>query len=660
MIAPLRSEIRLGDIIRSLFRYKGYGARLESDLIEYFGVRNVLLTHSGRTGLYFLLKALPHKKVYLPAYNCWAVTEAALYAKKEIEYADISLDDYNMDVAKLRDTVVADSIILATHQFGIPCNIEAIMELARERNCLVIEDNAPALGSEIGGKRTGSFGAASIISFDYSKAVVSGKGGAILFNDEELYRTVKVMHDQATVPTGAIKSLRYMLVALAYSYATCKWLYPLTYALFRRTRGCSLSSPAYDLTKQNESYRLACDERRAKLACLGMKRLESVVGKRKKITDFYLRECDGNRNIVPPEIPDGAEAALLKFPIRLQGFDREYFYTGCIEKGIDLAFLFPFHYSSDHDGCPNARIAAQQAMSLPVYEALSAMDLKKIMNVLNDKSHFVFGPDTQSCSELVEKRKLLCFTLHYYWMDTAAFLKSTNFISLLRTHEELPENEYNLKIAYKTVLIDLSRTKKELYSAFDSKGASYPIRKAVKCGVSVKRAETAAEKEAFYSFYQAFVAEPKRKDKILALQDDELGRLLIFNAVSGVGEYLGGIGLLPSPDGRYLLYKYSATRHRFCENDLMIWHALQYAKDAGFKWFDMSWFLPTEHKDSDQYRLYQFKKKFGGEQVDFYSYVKFRGPFLIPVILFKLILRFLFRGDIDRFALCLKALKIFK
>ena len=133
MIATLRSEIRFLDLIRSLFLNQGCIEKLERQLTEYFGVQKTLLTHSGRTGIYFLLKALPQKKVYLPAYNCWAVTEAAQYAGKEIEYVDISLGDYNMDIAKLRACLEPDSIILATHQFGIPCDIEAIIELARER-----------------------------------------------------------------------------------------------------------------------------------------------------------------------------------------------------------------------------------------------------------------------------------------------------------------------------------------------------------------------------------------------------------------------------------------------------------------------------------------------------------------------------------------------
>ena len=73
------------------------------------------------------------------------------------------------------------------------------------------------------------------------------------------------------------------------------------------------------------------------------------------------------------------------------------------------------------------------------------------------------------------------------------------------------------------------------------------------------------------------------------------------------------------------MYKYAASLHRSCENELLLWEAIQYAKDAGFTYFDMSWMTLTDDKDSDAYRLYQFKRKFGGELVDFYTYVKFRG-----------------------------------
>lgn len=385
MIAPLRSEIRLADVLGSLVLNRGYRERLAGELRRYFGVPQVLLTHSARTALYFLLKALPQKKVYLPAYNCWAVPEAALYAGKELEYVDISLGDYNMDLAKLEAALEPDSIILATHQFGIPCDIEAILELARSRNCLVIEDNAAAFGSEIRGKKTGSFGAAGVVSFDYSKTVVSGKGGAILFNNPELYRKVQALHAEEVRKPGLFKSLKYTLLPLAYSYATHRAAYRLTYALFRRIRGSNNSGSSCDPSDRNESYFLDYDERRAKLAYLNLQRLPAILASKKRVSDFYLNQLAASAGIVMPELAEGVSAALVKFPIRLRGADRQRFYDSCIEKGVDLGFLFQFHYQSSRDACPNARTAASEGIALPVYGALDQQDLNRIKSAILDE-----------------------------------------------------------------------------------------------------------------------------------------------------------------------------------------------------------------------------------------------------------------------------------
>ncbi len=58
----------------------------------------------------------------------------------------------------------------------------------------------------------------------------------------------------------------------------------------------------------------------------------------------------------------------------------------------------------------------------------------------------------------------------------------------------------------------------------------------------------------------------------------------------------GGIGLISSPDGRFLVYKYAATLHRSGENELLLWQGIQYAKDNDFSYFDMSQMTLTEDK----------------------------------------------------------------
>jgi len=261
---------------------------------------------------------------------------------------------------------------------------------------------------------------------------------------------------------------------------------------------------------------------------------------------------------------------------------------------------------------------------------------------------------------MVEKRKLLFLTLNYYWMDTEGFLKSTDRIALLRTHDMLPPGEYFHRLDYKTFLIDLRRSTEQLLSSLDYKSARYPINRALKSGIAVKFAEDRPEKERFFRFYQDFIEGPGHRNQVLALQQDELERLVVLYAVSSQGEYLGGIGLLPSPDGRYLLYKYSATKRRFCENDLLVWQAILHAKEAGYTYFDMSWMGNVDGSDDKQRRLFQYKKKFGGELVPFYSYVKVRGVLKIPGLFFKIILKRLFKDDINNLALLLKRTWIFR
>lgn len=385
MIAPLRSETRLLDVLRSQFQNRGCREKLERELARYFGVEHVLLTHSARTGIYFLLKALPQKRVYLPAYNCWAVPEAVLYAGKEPNYVDIRLDDYNMDPERLGEALVPGSIVLATHQFGIPCDLEALTRLARERDSVLIEDNAAAFGSEIGGRRTGTFGVAGVLSFDYSKTVASGKGGAILFSDAELYRKVKALHDAETHEPSLAQSVGYTLLPLAYRYATHPLVYRLTYALFRRIRGCSGSGPHCDLGEGNDSYRLAFDDRRAKLAWLNLKRAPRTLALREEVCRFYRGAVAESGRLEGPVLPARASAALVKFPVRLKEGDRRRFYDRCVARGFDPSFLFPFHFRDDRHPCPNAETAAREAMALPVYSALSRGQLQKVQRILAEE-----------------------------------------------------------------------------------------------------------------------------------------------------------------------------------------------------------------------------------------------------------------------------------
>jgi dTDP-4-amino-4,6-dideoxygalactose transaminase len=368
--------------MQSLFTGEDYKKKLEEELKAYFGVKEVLLTQGGRVGLYYLLRALPHKKVYLPAYTCWAVPEAITHAKKELEYVDIKLDDYNMDVEKLRKAITPQSIILATHQFGIPCDIDEIAALARENDCLVLEDNAAGFGSTYKGKRTGSFAAAGIISFEFSKTLTCGKGGAILFNDRDLYLKVKNLYAAEIRTSRYLEALKHILYLSGYSVATNKLMFNATHFLFRMTKGLTTGYPDYDTSEMSDLYLSDFDDVRAKLTLSGMKEIDQVTGKKREIAEFYLRELADCDKIELPVYPDYKSPVFMRFPFRVTSGKKEDFYAGCTRKGLDLAFTFSYSCDADRERSPYSWKAADKVLNLPVYSKLSQGDLQAIKKVM--------------------------------------------------------------------------------------------------------------------------------------------------------------------------------------------------------------------------------------------------------------------------------------
>ena len=170
--------------------------RLEDKLCAYFGRKHCCVTGRGATAIYLALRALPVKtgKVVLPAVVCPSPANAALYAGFDPIFCDVSLEDYNMDVSSLEkvlsqhDDVVA---VMPVHLYGQPADMDEIIGVARRKGLYVIEDAAQAMGGEYKGRKMGSLGDMSIISFGHTKILDIGWGGAVLTDDEGLAKRIR-------------------------------------------------------------------------------------------------------------------------------------------------------------------------------------------------------------------------------------------------------------------------------------------------------------------------------------------------------------------------------------------------------------------------------------------------------------------------------------
>lgn len=161
---------------------------LETKLKEYLGVKNFLFTNNGTIVLQMALKALGiTKEVITTPFSYVATTNVIIWEGCKPVFVDIDPNTFCIDATKIEAAINDNTeAILATHVFGINCDVEAIEAIAKKYNLKVIYDAAHAFGSMYNGKSLLSYGDISTCSFHATKLFHTGEGGCIIANDNEL------------------------------------------------------------------------------------------------------------------------------------------------------------------------------------------------------------------------------------------------------------------------------------------------------------------------------------------------------------------------------------------------------------------------------------------------------------------------------------------
>jgi dTDP-4-amino-4,6-dideoxygalactose transaminase len=154
-----------------------------------------IATNRARSGLYILLRALdlrPGDEIVLQSFTYWGMGTTIREAGGTPVLVDNSIGDLNTTADRIA-TGLSDrtKAIIITHLFGVPADIDEIVELGRERGVAVIEDCAQCLGPRYRGRRVGSIGDAAIVSFNFEKHMSTGEGGMLVINDRDLVEPVR-------------------------------------------------------------------------------------------------------------------------------------------------------------------------------------------------------------------------------------------------------------------------------------------------------------------------------------------------------------------------------------------------------------------------------------------------------------------------------------
>lgn len=165
---------------------------LEEKLKKYFGVKHLFFMSNGTIAIQIALKALGiTKEVITTPFSYVATTTSVLWENCKPVFVDIDKNTCCINPDLIEEKITANTqAILATHVYGIPCDVEGIEAIAKKHNLKVIYDAAHAFGTVYKGRQLASYGDVSTLSFHATKLFHTIEGGAIITNDDKLARTI--------------------------------------------------------------------------------------------------------------------------------------------------------------------------------------------------------------------------------------------------------------------------------------------------------------------------------------------------------------------------------------------------------------------------------------------------------------------------------------
>lgn len=354
---------------------------LAGHLRELTGAKHILFAPSCRAAIAKILSALPQQEVVVPAYTCPVVKTAIQVAGKRLVYADAAAGSINASVQEFGRCAKPRRVLMPTHLFGIPTDIQEICRLARESGCVTIEDAAGALGARLDGRWLGTFADIGIFSFQRSKRFPAFQGAAIIINNEEAIDHQKLAgtrvaqsHDSAPV--------REFLFALMFKAATEPWIYG-RFIVPRQLRRYQTWTAAQEPAQIRDVICSAYYTRefhpyQAALVLRMLSRIELVRKQIGRLVAEYQQVLKGTQ-VMTFFRPGMDDSGLLRFPVAVPGATRAEILRQALRHGLLLETNYERILAGSADGdFPNAQWLGSNIFLLPLYSALSVSEARRI------------------------------------------------------------------------------------------------------------------------------------------------------------------------------------------------------------------------------------------------------------------------------------------
>ena len=288
----------------------------EEKFCEKFGVDYSVAINSATSGLHSALAAAgvgPGDEVIQPAVTVIMDAYATLYLGATPVFVDINPETWNIDVNEIEKSITEKTkAIIVVSLYGLPVDIDPIMDLARKHNIIVIDDSAETVLSDYKGKYSGTCADIGVFSFEKTKHITSGsEGGMVVTNSEELAEKVRKF--------GGIGYKNLTATAGRTSLAS---------SIFQNPNYERFDSMGYN-------YRMNLVTAACGLANFEI--LDQLIDRRKEIGSMFLEAVDGCSWIKTQKVEDYCEHSYYTFAFLYEHTEVswEQFYNTYIEMGGD-------------------------------------------------------------------------------------------------------------------------------------------------------------------------------------------------------------------------------------------------------------------------------------------------------------------------------------
>ena len=359
---PLKAQIQasFAEVLDSAAFINGPQLQaFQKELETYLQVKHVIPCANGTDALQIAMMGLGLKRgdeVITADFTFAATVEVIALLGLTPVLVDVDKDTFNINIEAIRKAITPKTkAIVPVHLYGRPANMEAIMQIAKEYNLYVIEDNAQAIGADFtwsdGRKqKVGTIGHVGATSFFPSKNLgCYGDGGAIFTNDDEL----------AHILRGIVNHGMYIRYH-------------------------------HDVVGVNSRL----DSLQACVLRAKLPHLDSYNQKRREAARLYTEGLQGNPNIITPEIPQGDTSHVFhQYTIRILGGKRDALAEHLTKHGVPFGIYYPIplHKQKAYEDSryrevdfPATNELVQEVISLPMHTELDKEQINFITKLITD------------------------------------------------------------------------------------------------------------------------------------------------------------------------------------------------------------------------------------------------------------------------------------